>query len=172
MFWFRKYTCLWIQSINHSKIPKIWNCFFSFFWHILQHFQMLSKPVGQRCCLTVSSSGWPEAVHAAHQCILWHSSLPWLRFLAATAQGFVSKVSFGWSANKSYYLLMGFVLALFCPITNCLSRIRGTTRCLSAVLWAFCVQDSLFACDGRFCFGTALVWKAENVRLCISNTAV
>lgn len=56
---------------------------------------MLSKAVGQHCCHTVSSSGCLVAVHAAHQCILWHVSLPWLKFLAAAAQGVVSKVSFG-----------------------------------------------------------------------------
>lgn len=172
VFWCRKYTCLWILSVNHSEIPKIWDDLFSFTGHVLLHVQMLSKPVGQRCCCTVSSSRWMVAVYAAHQCILQHGSLPWLRILAAAAQGVVSKVSFGWSTNKSFYLLIRFVLALFCPITNCLSCIRSTMRCLSAVFWAFCVQDSLFACDGRFCFGTALVRMAENIRLCISNTAV
>lgn len=170
VFWCRKYTCLWIQSINHSEIPKTWDDFF----HLTRAAACSNavKLVGQHCCCRVSSSGWLIAVHAALQCVLPHGSLPWLRFLAAAAQGVVSKVSFGWSANKSYYLLMGFVLALFGPIANCLSCIRATMRCLSAVFWAFCVQDSLFACDGRFCFGTALVWKAENIRLCISNTAV
>lgn len=139
--WCTKYTCLWIQGVKDSQIPQIWDYVFSFVWHMLQHFQLLSKLVHQHRFHVVSSCGWPAAVHAAHQCVVPQGSLPCLPFLAAATQGVVSNVVFGWSARKSYYLLIGFVLALLCPIANCLSRIRSTIRCLSAVLRAFCVQD-------------------------------
>lgn len=98
---------------------------------------------------------------------------PCLALPTAAAKGVIAKVAFGWSTSKSYYLLIGFVLALFCPIANCLSRIRSTMRCLSAVLWAFGVKDLLSLC----LHWGALLWESFSVEgrkqgLRMSGTAV
>lgn len=134
-------------------------------------FSSRSVSTGAGVLLSWGRLRWLAGGRAPHQHVVPQGSLPWQTFLAAAAPGVTSKVAFGWSSSKSYYLLIGFVLALLCLITNCLSHIRSTMRCLSAVLWAFCVRDSLFACNGRFCFGESLNMGGRRQKLCISNAA-
>lgn len=143
--------CKWFTDIQDRGLQL-------FFRHLLQRFQLLSVLVHQHCSHVVNHCGW----HTAGWHTVPHSPFP-LPFLAAAKQRVVSKVEFGWSTSKSYYLLIGFILVLLCLIANCLSCVRSTMRCLSAALWAFCVQDTLFACDFRFCLGKAAsVWRTED----------
>ena len=137
--------CKWFTNTQDTRLL--------FVWHILQHLQLLSKLVRQPCFREVSCRGWLVAVRAAHQCVVPQGFFPFLPFLAAAAQGVISKVAFGWSASKSYYLLIGFVLALLCLITNCLSHIRSTMRWLSAAYKHFVCKTHCLPAMAGFALG-------------------